>query len=56
MCSNYISVIGYSNDSRTQTINEGDISTLTVEIKKPSVGVGSQIVIDFQIDSANSGE
>ena len=50
------SVIGYSNDTRTQTINEGESSILTVEIKKPAVGVGSQVVVDFQINSANSGK
>ena len=50
------SVIGYSNDTRTQTINEGESSILTVEIKKPVVGAGSQLVIGFRIDSANSGK
>ena len=50
------SVIGYSNDTRTQAINEGESSTLTVEIKKPAVGMGSPLDIDFQIDSANSGK
>ena len=50
------SVIGYSNDTRTQTMNEGESSILTVEIKKPAVGVGSQLVIDFQIGSANSSK
>ena len=49
-------VIGYSNDTRTQTINEGESSVLTVEIMKPAVGVGSQLVIDFQINFANSGK
>ena len=50
------SVIGYSNATRTQTMDEGESSILTVEIKKPAVGVGSQLVIDFQIGSANSGK
>ena len=50
------SVIGYSDDTRIQTINEGENSTLTVEIKKPAVGVGSLIVINFQTDSPNSGK
>ena len=49
-------MIGYSNDTRAQTINEGEISTLTVEIKKPAVGVGPQIVINFWIDSPDSGK
>ena len=50
------SVIGYSDDTRTQTINEGENSTLTVEIKKPAVGVGPVLVINFQIVSPNSGK
>ena len=50
------SVIGYSDDTRTQTINEGENSILTVEIRKPAVGVGSPLVIDFQIDYANNGK
>ena len=50
------SVIGYSDDTRTQTINEGESSILTVEIKKPAVGVGSLLVINFQIVSPNSGK
>ena len=53
---NFFSVIGYSNDTRTQSLNEGEKSTLTVEIKKPAVGVGSSLVIDFQIDSPESGK
>ena len=48
------SVIGYSDDTRTQTINEGESLTLTVEIKKPALGVGSQLIVVFQVDSTNS--
>ena len=52
----YVSVIGYSNDTRTQIINEGEDSTLTVEIKKPALEVGSQLIINFQINSTNIGK
>jgi hypothetical protein len=50
-------VIGYSVDTRIQTINEGESSMLIVEVKKPTVGAGSVLPITFQIkNSGDSGK
>ena len=50
------SVIGYSADTRTVTLSEGESSALTVEIKKPPVGVGLVLLITIQINTSNSGK
>ena len=50
-------VVGYSEETRTQTVNEGEQgSSLVVTFLKPPAGVGEVLLISFQIDnSANTG-
>ena len=53
-----LTVVGYNQSKRVQTINEGVTSMLVVELLKPAVGVGQpSLIINFQIDnSANHGK
>ena len=54
-----LAVIGYSEGTITQTIDEGDQGMLDVEVMKPAdvtAHVGAPLLITFQIDnSANTG-
>ena len=53
----HFTVIGYTEETRAQTINEGEGSNLAVTVLKPPAGVGQVFLVEFQIDnSANTGK
>ena len=53
----HFTVIGYTEETRAQTIDEGEGSNLVVAVLKPPAGVGQVFLVEFQIDnSANTGK
>ena len=55
---NIYSVIGFSEETRALQLDEGEASTLTVQVLKPALGTpAAQLAIGFQIDNtANIGK
>ena len=50
-------VLGYTDESREQTLDEGGQSDLVIEVLKPPSGTGASFGVQFQIQNgANTGE
>ena len=53
----YCPVIGFSEDTTTQTLDEGEASMLIVQVLKPAIGVGQRQFVNYLINnSANIGK